>query len=314
MSKLKELHQLYGINLELNKLEQCSKDDPAAIPFVSRTDKNNGVSAFVKRVASIVPNTSNTISVAGGGSVLASFVQPQPYYSGRDLYILTPKKPMSDVEMVFYCHCIRQNRYKYNYGRQANKTLRDLLVPSTAPLWVKKINPIETDKLSETLVKTALGLNVKTWKWFKLSDIFEIERGRGPRLNALNENGDTPVVTSMDQNNGWNTYTEEKPIHPGNVITVNRNGSVGEAFYQPRSFCSTEDVHIFKPKFDLNKFNALFLVTVIRKEKYRYNYGRKWGLSRMRQSYIKLPANGKNEPDYSYMEEYIKSLPYSASI
>ncbi|MCZ9990027.1 hypothetical protein OFR29_09340 [Brachyspira hyodysenteriae] len=67
----------------------------------------------------------------------------------------------------------------------------------------------------------------------------------------------------------------------------------------------------------LNKYIALFLVTVISKEKYRFNYGRKWGITRMEKTTIKLPAkfiNDKYEPDWEYMENYIKSLPYSSSI
>jgi hypothetical protein len=41
-----------------------------------------------------------------------------------------PKYKMEVFEMLFYANCIRANRYKYNYGRQANKTLKDILVPS----------------------------------------------------------------------------------------------------------------------------------------------------------------------------------------
>ncbi|GHU84601.1 hypothetical protein FACS189473_2310 [Spirochaetia bacterium] len=124
---------VYGINLELVNLVQCKSSDIGAIPFVSRTENNNGVSAFVLTEIDITPNPAHTLSVAGGGSVLATFYQPLPYYSGRDLYILIPKNDMSVIEMLFYAECIKVNRYKYNYGRQANKTLRDILIPSQIP-------------------------------------------------------------------------------------------------------------------------------------------------------------------------------------
>jgi len=104
------------------------------------------------------------------------------------------------------------------------------------------------------------------------------------------------------------------PTHKGNTIGVNRNGSVAEAFYQPVPFCSTEDVHIFSPKFKLNPFIALFLTTLIRREKYRFGYGRKWGIQRMKTSIIKLPVTQEGEPDWAYMEHYIKTLPYSSQI
>jgi len=135
--KLSELFDVkYGVNLELNKLKQCSKNDKNAVNFVSRTEQSNGVSAIVTKIDSIEPIPAGTISVAAGGSVMASFLQPEPYYSGRDLYYLTAKNDMSDGEKVFYCLCIRANKYRYNYGRQANKTLKDLMLPEDLPEWV----------------------------------------------------------------------------------------------------------------------------------------------------------------------------------
>jgi hypothetical protein len=105
-----------------------------------------------------------------------------------------------------------------------------------------------------------------------------------------------------------------KPCHAGNTLGVNRNGSVGEAFYQPRAFCSTEDVHIFTPKFQMNPFIALFLTTIIRRERYRFGYGRKWGIERMKRSRIKLPVRDNGIPDWKYMERYIMSLPFSSQL
>lgn len=144
MTKLVEVEELfmvrYGANLELVHLEQCEKDDKDAIYFVSRTEKNNGVSAFVRKTDNIVPNPAHTISVAGSGSVMSCFYQPMPYYSGRDLYILIPKKDMSVTEMLFYAYCLQLNKYKYNYGRQANKTLKNIMIPSEMPIEFRDVN------------------------------------------------------------------------------------------------------------------------------------------------------------------------------
>jgi hypothetical protein len=124
---------LYGSNLELNALVQ----DPNGVNFVSRTSKNNGVSAKVKLIEGEAMIECPVLSVAGGGSVLETFLQSEPFYSGRDLYILRPKVPMTNDELLFYCCCIRANRFRYSYGRQANRTLNQLMVPamSAIPLW-----------------------------------------------------------------------------------------------------------------------------------------------------------------------------------
>jgi hypothetical protein len=45
---------------------------------------------------------------------------------------------MTNDELLFYCCCIRANRFRYSYGRQANRTLKQLMVPamSAIPRWV----------------------------------------------------------------------------------------------------------------------------------------------------------------------------------
>lgn len=126
----------YGVNLEYNKMTPYKN----GIPFVARGSGNNGVVGDVKRIEGIKPNPPNTISVAGGGSVLESYLQEQPYYSGRDLYYLLPKRPLSKNQLLFYCLVLKSNKYRFSFGRQANKTLGSLLIPSVTeiPVWVEK--------------------------------------------------------------------------------------------------------------------------------------------------------------------------------
>jgi len=77
------------------------------------------------------------LTVAGGGSVLETFVQPEKFHSGRDLYYLRPLQKMHLEQKLFCCMGIKANKYRYNYGRQANRTLRDLMIPDpfNAPAW-----------------------------------------------------------------------------------------------------------------------------------------------------------------------------------
>jgi len=137
MIRLQEIFEpVYGVNLELNRLTL----DANGINFVSRSGKNNGVSARVRRVPGIEPISAGMLTVAGGGSVLETFVQLEPFYSGRDLYYLQPKANLTLPEKLYYCACIRANKYRYNYGRQANRTLKDLPIPDIdeIPEWVHK--------------------------------------------------------------------------------------------------------------------------------------------------------------------------------
>lgn len=112
-------------------------------------------------------------------------------------------------------------------------------------------------------------------------------------------------------------YIGQEAIHEGNAISLSYNGSVGEAFYQPNPFWATDDVNVlyFKDEngINFNKYIALFICAVLIQEKYRYSYGRKWVLENMRSTVIKLPAY-QGKPDFNFMENYIKSLPYGDRI
>lgn len=312
---LKELFKpVYGVNLELVNIEECSKEDEDSIRFVSRTELNNGVSAYVRQIEDVQPNPAHTISVAVSGSVLSSFYQDKEYYSGRDLYYLIPNRKMSKEEMIFYALCIKANKYKYNYGRAANKTLREILLPAKMPNEFKKITceNISIPK-EKKLIDQELKLNIEKWQWFEIQELFDIKKGKRLTKADMIE-GKTPFIGSIESNNGYREYIDEDPIHTGNTITVNYNGSVAEAFYQPNPFWASDDVNVLYPKFNMNPFSALFIVTVIKAEKYRFNYGRKWHVERMNISKIKLPSNNKKQPNFEFMEKYIKSLPYSSSI
>ncbi len=127
----------YGNSLELNRLKKIPHSE-GGIPFVSRTSGNNGVSAYVEPLDNISPIPKGVLSCALGGNVLSTFLQMEPFYSGRDLAFLTPKSDLTTEELLFYCTAIQQNKHRFSYGRQANRTLKELPIPSreSIPNWV----------------------------------------------------------------------------------------------------------------------------------------------------------------------------------
>ena len=131
--KIKDLFVLHqGNGLELMHAEISEK---SYINFVSRTAQNNGVVAQIDEIENIKPFPAGHITVALGGSVLSSFVQLKPFYTAFHIMVLGPKKEMTLQEKLFYCMCINANAYRYGYGRQANKTLKDIELPDSVPNW-----------------------------------------------------------------------------------------------------------------------------------------------------------------------------------
>lgn len=322
----------YGNGFELNKLSENKE----GVNFVSRTAKNNGVSAKVDGLIDIKPFHAGLITVSLGGSVLESFLQTSDFYTGYHIFCLNPKKDLSEKEKLFYCLCIQANKYRYSYGRQANKTLGDIIVPSIneVPEWVEKIE-IPISPSNDSVVKKHFEFNTSKWKCFRYGDIFEIENGYYNKKPPETVKGEIRFVGASEYDNGITSYHSFEDIEKyskdgsgdssesisnkifnGNCISVANNGnSVASTFYQDIDFSCTHDINVLRLKsYNLNKYLALFLCALIKKEKYRWSYGRKWRPKRMPESEIKLPIDKTGNPDFEFMENYVKSLPYSASI
>lgn len=145
----------YGHSLELNRLQLLSKAE-GGIPFVSRVMGNNGVSAYVAPIDGLPPTPGGVLSCAlGGNGVLSTFLQEVPFYSGRDSAYLVPKLELTTEELLYYCSCIWQNRFRFSYGRQANRTLKDLLIPAreSVPGWIHGA----LTRVAEDLISVAHG-------------------------------------------------------------------------------------------------------------------------------------------------------------
>ena len=141
--KLTELNSIfsvaYGNKFDLNKMTQ-STDFDEALSFVGRSGNRNGVTSFVSPIAQVKPFPAGYITTALGGAILSSFVQPRPFYTAQNVAVLEPPEDMTLSERLYYCSCIEANLHRYGaFGREANRTLRTLLVPErkAVPVWVK---------------------------------------------------------------------------------------------------------------------------------------------------------------------------------
>lgn len=304
----------YGHKLDLNKMKKTTD----GVAFVNRTGVNNGVVAYVEQIPNVKPSPNGSLTIALGGSVLSTFLQIKPFYTGQNVAIAIPKTKMTNACLLYYATAIRFNRFRFSTcGREANRTFRSLLIPapSEIPAWVHQAD-VDMYEGAENPAISDMTLPIAplSWQTMKISSLFTVKKGK--RLTKANmASGEVPFIGAIDGNNGLTAFVGQKAIHEANTITVNYNGNgVAEAFYQPVPFWATDDVNVLYPKFDLTPAIALFIATLIRQEKFRFNYGRKWHVERMNESCIRLPVKADKTPDWDFMENYIKSLPYSSQI
>ena len=152
-------------------------------------------------------------------------------------------------------------------------------------------------------------LSMEDWGNFRLSDLFCVKKGK--RLNKEEQtDGTLPYVGAIDSNNGISNYIGQNAIHTGGTISLSYDGSIGEAFYQPEPFWATDAVNVLYPKpgTKLDQWSALFICTILRQEKYRYSYGRKWVLESMNDTILRLPRTPSGKPDWQFMADFMSAL------
>ena len=306
--KVKDLFTLQqGNSLELMHLETSPLSD---VNFISRTSQENGVVAQVDTVDGIAPFPAGLISVAlSGNGVCSAFVQTKAFYTAYHIMVLSPKRALTLQEKLFYCLCIKRNAYKYCWGRQANRTLQDIEVPDIVPAWASRtpILPVRT----AVMPKAATLRSTEHWRDFRLCDLFDAVRGT--RITKeTRSSGTIPLVTAGFQNQGIAEYIETDLCKMySNRITIDM---FGNSFYRNYAFYCDDNILVLTNKYELSIFAKLFVVTILNADRYRYSYGKQYRQKDFRKHLMKLPALSNGSPDWAYMEQYIKSLPYSDRI
>lgn len=161
-----------------------------------------------------------------------------------------------------------------------------------------------------------IPLNTERWATFSLGDskIFTIKGSKTTPIKELELSGvgEYPYITTQMTNNGvkgfYDYFTEE-----GNCFTID-SAVKGFCSWHEECFSASDHVEMLIPNFKCNNYIAMFLTTIINLEQYRYNYGIKCSQIRIKKMTIKLPVDAQGNPNWQFMEDYIKSLPYSANL
>ena len=137
-------------------------------------------------------------------------------------------------------------------------------------------------------------------------------------------------VSRTEENNSIDCYamkSDFSDIEEGNAITVGDTTST--IAYQSEPFVNGDHIIVIRADW-LNKYTGMFIVSLLRKERYRYSYGRAYLMDSIKNTKLHLPVKKRDGkpiiddshtfsdegylPDWKWMETYIKSLPYSDRI
>lgn len=298
-------------------------------PYVTTQTTTNGQAGYYK----VATEKGGVLTV---DSAVAGFCtyQANDFSASDHVEVLTPKFSMNKYIALFLTVQInKNNQKKFSYGYKAcQDRLREMSVMLPVDSkgepdykFMEDYIKEREDKLKKQykeLVKIRVNNLQKEvnksieWGEFKVKDIFPtMVAGKSKGLNHLEQvsNGGISYLGATNRNNGVLCFVEkngnEKLIQNGNCIAFIRNGegSMGYSVYKAEDFISTSDITLgYNSK--LNKYSGMFITTIADRVRGKYSFNYKRSDTRLKKEVLSLPMNSKGEPDYKFMEDYMKYL------
>lgn len=160
-------------------------------------------------------------------------------------------------------------------------------------------------------------INTTGWKDFKIKDLAILSNGNKLDKNKMTfNNPEINFISRTANNNGVSALVDRidniEP-YPSGSISLAFGGSVGSCFVQKQPFYTGQNVGVITLPDHVSYEAKIFFITVLEKKcktmfsafENEINKHFKTDLS------VILPAK-KDEPDWQYMEEYIKSLKFES--
>lgn len=160
-----------------------------------------------------------------------------------------------------------------------------------------------------------LKLTDKKWKAFFIGGkkgIFSIlatKSGIDKNKLKIEENGTTPYITRSDIDNGINLFVPDGQLpkyqkNNGNAITIGLDTQT--VFYQKNSFWTGQNIQILQSE-NLNYWVAMFVIPLLTIQMKKFSWGSTGAtLGRLNRTKIMLPTSGDGQPDWQFMEAFIK--------
>jgi hypothetical protein len=311
-------------SIDRNKLNGLS----GRIPYITRTDNDNGIDDFIDGQPLFKTDEGNVITI--GLDTQTVFYQPALFYTGQNIQVL--RNPHLNKYVALYIiPLIKKQMAKFNWGgngatlgRLKKLSLYLPCIDSVTPDYQYMEDFMKSVELKllrryKNYISFRIGECIKNYKtnntqcthWgdFPISDLGKVCSGKDI-YEKERRIGRVPYVTSTASQNGIGYFVENNnETLTENCLSVNRNGSVGYAFFHPYKALFGNDTRRLIPYYS-NRYSSFYLACAITRQKEKYGYGLKLGTDRLKKQHVVLPIEDNNQPDYVYMSQYMKGLEY----
>ncbi len=295
-------------------------------PFITAKSGNNGLTRFIGNGTLFGGNRITIEKIR-----LSAYYQSVPFYCSHDVSVINNNN-LDANNSQFIAEMIMRNGSKYSYGRQAqlNVVKRErimLPVNDSGEPDYEYMAEYAQQKRNAMLAKyrayvegriAELGevaeipaLNEKEWREFRIGDLFGISRPVARNKDNYLP-GNVPFVASGSVNNGVMKLCkplEDEKLDDGCCITVSPVD--GSTFFQPMNFLGRggagSSILMLRCE-GLNLYRGQFMARAIQQTCSKYTYGHMGNKDSIKRERIMLPVTDFGEPDYEYMEQYVKNM------
>lgn len=350
--------------LRNGKANQGLLEDGNECFYVGAKKNDNGVMIHCARDNSLISKGNCIIFICNGqGSVGYANYMDVDFIGTTDI-VAGYNKNLNKYNGVFIATVFCKERPKYSFGRKWKTHLK-----STVAKLPTKMNSDGTYYIDTTHKYSEKGY-VPDWQYMEdyikslrykplttsnkptdklvldIDNYHEFEFGklisRIYKAKAINKD-DLDEAETLDDSIRYITRTaedngcemraslsdvEKKKIEKPNAITI--GDTTATCFYQNEHFITGDHMIVVRADW-LNQYTALYVLTFLNNEQFKYSYGRAYLMDRVKETIVKLPYKKDKSgqpmidethkfdedgyiPDWEYMENYMKSLAYGDRI
>lgn len=308
------------------------------IPYVTRSAVNNGKVCTCGNTDKV--NSGNCISVGGEGG--AVFYQPKDWVAGNNMCRLW-RDGLEKEEYIYIVSLMNKITHIYSYtnARTQEKIKREFLylpviknpnsnheytvddidwqymrdyIKELEHDYIKELDAylqvigLNDYELTEEDKKVLGGKDKVRFGEFALKKLFTSQTG-DVDLQQKDINGKGIFfINSGVENRGIKGKTDrEAKVFPANTITID---FWGNAYYRDFEYKMATHNHVFSLSGDVikNKAVGLYIIGKLSKLPQLFSYNNMATWNKLKALKIELPITQKDEPDFDYMERYIRAI------
>lgn len=297
------------------------------IPIIAAARADQGVAGFYDVQAEYSDEITISCNGVGCGSV---FYHRGPFAITGDSAVMKAKFTLSENMKLFVTAvCDSLFSVKYSYAEKCNPAgLLDELISlpvmfDGAPDWAymdaymseimqkEKVYADQLASLTAEAVADGHVLDTSAWRAFRIEELFEIELAKGDIQPKQIDEGDVPLVSAGNEDNGVaamiNVFGDGiSEIFPRGCITVSM---FGKTFYQSEPFYAVSHgrVNILRPLLSFSDLAGLFIAGCFNRQFCdKFGYAAMCTRTRLQKETVTLPVTMSGDLDLSFMERYMQ--------